>query len=110
MASMTNSDLKDEATPDLQAIMTDIAALKRDLARLVRSMKVDVSEDVASARNAISHLGDEALHVYENVAANMAAQGERSVKAIGHQVEEQPILSLLLAFAVGFLGSRMLSR
>jgi hypothetical protein len=40
----------------------------------------------------------------------LAAQGERSMKALGRQVEEQPIMSLLLAFALGFAGSRWLSR
>lgn len=106
MTSATNSQSDTEASGDLQAIMSDVAALKRDLAALVRTMKTDVSENVACARSAVGQLGDEALRVYEN----MAAQGERSVKAIGRQVEEQPIMSLLLAFAAGFLGSRFLSR
>jgi hypothetical protein len=40
----------------------------------------------------------------------LAAQGERSMKALTRQVEEQPVMSLLLAFALGFAGSRWLSR
>jgi len=85
MVSMTKGNLDAEANPDLQTIMNDVAALKSDLAALVRNMKNGVYED-------------------------LAAQGERSVKAIGRHVEEQPILSLLLAFAAGFIGSRLLSR
>jgi len=54
----------------------------------------------------VEQISGEAMRAYEN----LAAQGERSVKVIGRQVEEQPVVSLLLAFAVGFLGSRMLSR
>jgi ElaB/YqjD/DUF883 family membrane-anchored ribosome-binding protein len=106
MTSATKSLPDAEASDDLQAIMNDVAALKRDLAALLRGMKTDASEDVARARSAVGHLGDEVVRVYEN----LAAQGDRSVKAVGRQVEEQPLVSLLVAFAVGFLGSRLLSR
>ncbi len=106
MTSVTKIDPDVAAGSDLQAIMSDVVALKRDLAALVRTMKTDVSGNVASARSAVGQLGDEALRVYENV----AAQGERSVKAIGRQVEERPVMTLMLAAAVGFLGSRLLSR
>jgi ElaB/YqjD/DUF883 family membrane-anchored ribosome-binding protein len=106
MTNATKSLPDAEAGGDLQAIMNDVAALKRDLAVLVRGTKTDASEDVACARSAIRHLGDEVLRVYEN----LATQGERSVKAVGRQVGEQPLMSLLVAFSVGFLGSRLLSR
>jgi hypothetical protein len=92
MTSETDRNSNAQASPDLQAIMDDVAALKRDLAMLIRHRKDGVAEDIA--------------HAYEN----LAAQGERSIKALGRQVEEQPIMSLLLAFAVGFIGSRMLPR
>jgi hypothetical protein len=92
MTSETRTNSNGEASPDLQAITSDIAALKRDLASLLRNVKGDVA--------------GEASRVYER----MAAQGERSVKALGRQVDEQPVMSLLIAFAVGFIGSRFLSR
>jgi ElaB/YqjD/DUF883 family membrane-anchored ribosome-binding protein len=82
---MTKSNSEAESSPDLQTVMNDVSALKGDLAALVRNMKSDVYD-------------------------NLAATGERSVKAIGSQVEKRPILSLLIAFAVGFVGSRLLSR
>jgi hypothetical protein len=46
----------------------------------------------------------------EDIYESLVAQGKRSGKAIGRQVEEQPVVSLLLAFAVGFCVSRLLSR
>jgi ElaB/YqjD/DUF883 family membrane-anchored ribosome-binding protein len=96
-----------EASPDLQAITSDIASLKHDLAELMRHLKLGATEGTrATVRSAVEQIGDEASRAYENV----TAQAERSVKAIGRQVEEQPVMSLLAAFAVGFLGSRLLSR
>ena len=97
----TNSE--SDSSPDLHAVMKDVAELKRDIALLVRNMKFDVSGEVASVRGVVDHLSDEALEVYER----LAAQSERSAKAIGRKIEEQPVASLLIAFAVGFLGSRL---
>lgn len=95
-----------EPGSNLHAIKSDIAALKRDLAAVVRGMKVDFSAEIAGAGDAVGQIGDEAQRIYEN----LAAQSERSVKAIGRQVEQRPVTLLLLAVAIGFLGSRMLSR
>jgi len=96
-----------EAGPDLRAIMSDIASLKSDLATLAGHLKagaVNATGDVA--RSAVGQLGDRASRVYEN----LAVQGKRSAQAISDQVEEQPVMSLLLAFALGFVGSRLLPR
>ena len=40
----------------------------------------------------------------------LAAEGERSTKAVGRQIEAQPVISVLVAFGVGFCVSRLLSR
>jgi len=106
MDSGTMRNPNAETTPDLAAITNDIATLKRDLAALIEDMKGYVSGDVACARSAVGQFRDETLRVYEN----LTARGERSVKALGHRVEEHPVTSLLIAFAAGVIGSRMLSR
>jgi len=96
-----------ESNLDLDAIVTDLASLKRDIAALTDHLKTGAINGVSGAtRDAAGHLGEEAERLY----GNLAAQGERSMKALGRQVEEQPVMSLLLAFALGFAGSRWLSR
>lgn len=106
MADLTTPEAFATKSPDLQLVMADIATLKRDLAALLSTMSGIVANDLAGAKGVAAHLGDEALHAYHD----LAAQGERTVKAIGHQVEERPVAFLLLAFAIGFLGSRLMSR
>ena|SRR5690348_3108210 len=92
---------------DLEAIVSDLASLKRDITTLTDHLKIDaINGAKGAAQDAAGHLGDEVERLY----GNLAAQGERSMKALGRQVEEQPIMSLLLAFALGFAGSRLLSR
>ena len=81
---------------DLDAVIKDVAALKNDLGRLMEHAKADATETV----------NDGARRFY----GAMAAEGDRSVAAISRSVEARPITSLLVAFAVGFLGGRMLAR
>lgn len=96
-----------EKNTDLEAILNDIASLKRELGTLTGHLKTGaVDSATGAARDAAAHLSDEARRIY----GNLAEQGQHSVKAIGRHVEEQPIMSLLIAFALGFIGSRMLSR
>lgn len=106
MADLITPESIADKTPDMQMVMADIATLKRDLATLLTTMSGIVASDVAEAKGVAAHLGDEARDAYHN----LAAQGERTIKAIGHQVEEKPVMFLLLAFAAGFLGSRLLPR
>lgn len=88
---------------DVQAIMNDLASLRDDIAALTKHVS-GTAYDASSA--AAEQMGTEATKVYNN----MAAQGQRSAKMISNQVEQQPLATLLIAFALGFVGSRMLQR
>ena len=103
MVSILKSSGNGETGTDIQAIMTDLASLRDDIAALTKH----VSHDAYDASGAVAgKLNAEATKAYNN----MAAQGQRSVKMISHQGEEQPLATLLIAFALGFVGSRMLQR
>ncbi|MGH7124875.1 MAG: hypothetical protein ACREFI_10920 [Stellaceae bacterium] len=94
-------------TSDLDAIGDDVAMLKRDLSRLMAHMK-NGSYDVAtdSARDAVERLSGEADQLYRS----LAKHGNRSIKSLSRQVEEQPLASLLVAFGIGLIGGRLLGR
>jgi ElaB/YqjD/DUF883 family membrane-anchored ribosome-binding protein len=96
-----------EAPAGFNAIVDDIATLRRDFTALIGQMKsspLKSANDVAE--HTVSELSDRVSHLYDSV----ATQGQRSAKAIGKQVEEQPMMSVLIAFGIGFLASRLLSR
>lgn len=95
------------AAPGIDQVKDDIIALKRDLAALIDNMKtaaIDGSGD--AVRESVEQLGERARTLYDKV----AAQGAQSAKAVGRQIEAQPVLSLLVAFGVGFCASRLLAR
>jgi len=87
----------------MDALRDDIAALKRDVTSLMEHLKASATH---TARDTAAQL-DEGAH---RICANLAAEAERSAKAISRQVEEQPLTSLLIALGVGYFGGRFLSR
>jgi hypothetical protein len=81
---------------DLDTIVKDIELLKKDIGRLMDRMKSDATQTV----NGQAHRLYDAL----------SAEGERAAGAIADHVEERPIASLLIAFAAGYISSRVLAR
>ncbi|MFI4988562.1 MAG: YqjD family protein [Alphaproteobacteria bacterium] len=93
-----------EETPSLEAIAEDIASLKRDLSALMEHVKQAATAGAgAKVKDAADHLGHEARQVF----GNLSEHGEQSVKAVERQIEERPFTSLLVAFAIGYLGGRL---
>ncbi len=87
---------------DIESLLDDVKSLKEDFAALVKHVQRDARD---ASTDFAGVLSDEAQRLYGNV----ADKGRRSAKALSAQVEEQPLMSLAIAFAVGFLGGRFLS-
>jgi ElaB/YqjD/DUF883 family membrane-anchored ribosome-binding protein len=89
------SDTSD-AESDLNRIASDIQALKADLARLIEHVKTGATDTVSS----------EATRLYDTI----TSEGQRQAAALAQTVEEKPLASVLIAFAIGFVGGRILLR
>ena len=92
---------------DLSTIGDDVVLLKRDLSRLMDHLKngtFDVAKE--STQEVVEQLSDETDRLYRS----LTKQSGRSVKAISRQVEEQPLASLVVAFGIGLISGRLLSR
>ena len=79
--------------PDLATLKDDIAALKRDVASLIEHLKAGATGGAQSMAGQLD----------ENVRQQLPRRpsGRALAKAIGRQVEEQPLTALLIALAVG---------
>ncbi len=95
--------MAESINPDLAALRDDLAALKRDVAGLVEHLKGGAADKM---RNAAEQIDREAGGFCREV----GLEGERSVKAVGAWVEKQPVLALLIALGVGYVGARALLR
>lgn len=91
------------AEADIARLVADIQSMKRDIAALTEHSRGSV---VSGATEAAEAIGAEAQRLYDTA----VKQGRRQVKALSHEVEEQPLLSILIAFGIGFLGGRILPR
>jgi len=89
--------------PDLASLQSDLAALKRDMASLIEHLSTGAGK---TAHDAAGQIDDSARKLYRNVAEN----GDRSLRAIEAQVEAQPLVALLIAIGLGYLGGRLLAR
>ena len=85
----------EDVADEVNRLREDLAALKGDIARLVKTMRSDAGE-----------IGEEAQQLY----AKLAKDSERSARAIVREFEERPLTTLLVAFAIGFIGGRFLPR
>lgn len=70
---------------EISAIRKDIIALREDIALATRGLSRDLADRVTE-------------------------RGGRAARAVTHQIEEQPLITLLLAAAFGFIGARVLLR
>jgi ElaB/YqjD/DUF883 family membrane-anchored ribosome-binding protein len=87
----------------LATLQTDLAALKSDVALLLTHLRQGAT---AGAQTAADQIDDSARRLYRSIAAESA----KPLKAIGAQIEEQPMMALLIAGGVGFCAGRLLSR
>ena len=85
--------------PSLAALHEDVAALKRDLAALLSHLKPGGEPVETQAERLFQAAADEG-----SKAAKVAAD------QLARQVEQQPLLSVLIALGVGYIGGRLLSR
>lgn len=88
---------------DLEHLQQDMAALRSDVALLLGHLKTGATNGVEAA---VHQIDDGAQRLYRTA----TAEGERAVKAVGRQIEQQPVVALLIALGIGYIGGRLLSR
>ena len=88
---------------DIDALRGDVAALKGDVGRLIEHLK-------GGAKNGARNAADQFNAQIRGLSENASVQGEHSVRALGARVREEPILAVLIAFGIGYVGGRALSR
>ena len=96
-----------EAPKPQDAIAADLAALKRDFASLLSTLK---ATQPAQAKEAVQHAAEQLTGKAADIYGQATAQAGRGAKVLAQEIEERPLTTLLLAFSIGFIASRLLSR
>lgn len=99
------------AADQARLVSEDVAALKADVAELIRQMR-DLArhETGRMSRDAAETVSDKASDIYETVSESLSETGRRSADALSARIEERPFATLLMAFAAGFVFSKILTR
>jgi ElaB/YqjD/DUF883 family membrane-anchored ribosome-binding protein len=101
------SDFDAETRAEANRVADDVAALKQDMASVIKQMKEAAMREASRfGHEAVDRISVRASNVYETVSDT----SKKSADAISAHVEEQPLSSLLIAFAAGFIFSKILSR
>ena len=100
----------DKASDDVSDLKDDIEKLRADLSSLTKHMKELGGSAVADARKAGEEKVDDLLGELDRTAQQLKRQGEASVAEVESTIRERPLLSLIAAFGVGMLITRLLER
>jgi len=108
MASATNqvSDSAEGTSAELDGIKTSFTQLRQDVVELF-------SHAFGLGRGAAEGAKESASDAVENLKSRLADLRERGadqVSAVGKKIEENPMPAALIAFGVGFVVAKLLSR
>jgi ElaB/YqjD/DUF883 family membrane-anchored ribosome-binding protein len=103
---MAEADLR----KDIDALKKDLEQLRGDIGKLGGTLK---SQAAGKASEAAQAVGDEVENLraqLHDMLGRLESQGQEGMRRVGRQVEESPLTSLGIAFAVGFVIGRILDR
>jgi ElaB/YqjD/DUF883 family membrane-anchored ribosome-binding protein len=93
----------EEITKELNQLKSDIDDLRVDTASLVKALK---DAGIDQGREVYNRAYERARHAGETV----REQANEAYSAIGREVEEHPLTSVLVAFGTGFVVGMLLDR
>ena len=105
----------DISEKDISELVDDIRALRSDVAKVLRKARpglIDSGLETAreAAEDLSDYVSDRAQSLYRDAAKQGVQTYARTSKALGRQLREQPVASILIAVGAGLLLSKMLSR
>ncbi len=84
---------------ELDTLRADLGAIKDDIANISRAVSRRAGKAAANGRAQA-----------EDLVADLTAKGEESLEVARGQIAERPLTSLLVAFGVGMVLSKLLDR
>ncbi len=108
MARQTTS--KQNGPADIADLKDDIDKLRQDLSSLSRHFREFGIETVAETQRAGSDKIDELRAELVRAGEMLKQHGDASVAEVERTIQDRPILSMLAAFGVGMLVTRILAQ
>lgn len=100
---MAEAKAEQDLRKDLDAIKSDIDALRKDLVSVADSVKGTATKRADAEIDALRKRLDK-------LATNVQTTGREQLRAVEEQIEERPLVSLAMAFAIGLMLGRLFDR
>lgn len=100
----------DAKTADAGRLEADIEQLKADLQSLNESLRDLGRDSLAAARSEGAARLETLRQEADDLTRKLKAKGQNQFEALEAQVRERPLLTLLAAFGLGLIISRLLDR
>jgi len=97
--SRTERDLKS----DIDSIKSDLDTLRKDLATVLERIKGTATSRAETEIQALQKR-------INKIADDVQVSGRESLRAVEERIEERPLVSLAMAFAVGLVLGRLFDR
>ena len=105
-----NRNLEEE----FDTLKADLDTLRKDISSLVSSFGDAATDEVKTrgrrARAAVGRVTDRAGEVWDDATNEASRRGREGVAAVKQQIEERPVISLLVAFGVGLVIGKLINR
>ena len=105
-----NRNLEEE----VDTLKADLDKLRKDISSLVSSFGDAATDEVKTrgrrARTAVGRATDRAGQVWDDATNEASRRGREGVAAVKQQIEERPVISLLVAFGVGLVIGKLINR
>ena len=99
----SESRIERDLKSDVDAIRSDIDVLRKDLATVVDRIKGTASSRAEAEVQALQRR-------INKIADDIQASGRESLRTVEERIEERPLVSLAMAFAVGLVLGRLFDR
>jgi ElaB/YqjD/DUF883 family membrane-anchored ribosome-binding protein len=99
-----------EALEGLRSVVDQASRAVRDLTQASQQWSQIVQERARDMGQELRSQGERALAGMSQQAQELRTQGGRAVAGVSQQVEQNPLTSLAIAFALGYLAATLIRR
>jgi ElaB/YqjD/DUF883 family membrane-anchored ribosome-binding protein len=101
--TMAQAEAERNVKQDIEALRSDFDSLRKDVGQLVGTLKDSATSRAETELDALRKR-------LNKIAGDVQTTGRQQLRTVESQIEERPLVSLAIAFAVGVLLGRLLDR
>lgn len=99
---------------EFDALKAGVDTLRKDISSLVSSFGDAATDEIKTrgrrARAAVGRATDRAGEVWDDATNEASRRGREGAAALEQRIEERPFISVLVAFGIGMVIGRLISR